>query len=114
MFDFWYGPGVLTDPPTSRRHVRLLNGTETVRSVQPTMNWVDNSVRLDYSIENKGPDGLSIVTRETHVMRYFFAPELTMGLASCGLEVVQFSEATSWRVPLTGPSWTAACIARRR
>lgn len=77
FFDFWYGPGVLTDPPMVRERT-LQDKTGTIlRRAIPVHRVSDNVVDVHYEILFL--DLLENPTRhirECHSMRYWFFPEL--------------------------------------
>lgn len=77
VFDFWYGPAVLTDRPYVRvkrmedDHIRVLRIAEPV--LQPNLNLVD--VHYQILLTNRVTGVVDELT-ETHRMRYLFLPEL--------------------------------------
>jgi SAM-dependent methyltransferase len=78
VFDCWYGPGVLSDPP--RNPVRTAENDalaavrRTTSLLQPNLNTV--RVRFDLELRDKvGGKGNSFLTEE-HAMRYLFMPEI--------------------------------------
>jgi len=79
IFDFWYGPAVLTDLPKTtikRLEDESIKVTRIAESkLQAQLNTVD--VNFDVFVENK-KDGSSIEKKEIHTMRYFFDTELEM------------------------------------
>jgi SAM-dependent methyltransferase len=77
IFDFWYGPGVLTDPP-AKRQKRLENkDIEVFRIAEPVMYPNENTVDVNYSVHIKQKDSGKISElKETHKMRYLFIPEI--------------------------------------
>jgi SAM-dependent methyltransferase len=113
VFDFWYGPGVLTDPPTSRVK-NLEDGVIRVtRNAKPTLRPNENVVDVNYKVfitENRS--GVTSEIEETHRMRYLFLPELKFMLQAAGMEMVQ---AQSWMSDeeLGTGSWLAVVTARR-
>jgi len=77
LFDFWYGPAVLTQRPEVR--VKRLEDDEikVIRIAEPVMHVNDNVVDVNYTvfIEVRSTGKVEQV-RETHSMRYLFLPEL--------------------------------------
>jgi SAM-dependent methyltransferase len=77
LFDFWFGPAVLTQRPDVR--VRRLEDEEikVTRIAEPEMHVNENVVDVNYTvfIEVKASKAVEQV-RETHRMRYLFLPEL--------------------------------------
>jgi SAM-dependent methyltransferase len=79
VFDFWYGPAVLTERPEPR--VKLLEdeAIKVRRAAEPTLHAGDNVVDVDYtvSVEDKSSGKVSQL-HEKHRMRYLFLPELAL------------------------------------
>ena len=77
IFDFWYGPAVLTDPPVVKVKrleddaIRVLRVTEPVMHVN--LNTID--VNFEVLIEDKNTHNLEVIN-ESHKMRYLFLPEI--------------------------------------
>lgn len=109
IFDFWYGPGVLTDPPGNRKKSIILNNEEYIRSASSVMNQQDNTVKIHYEINKSGADN---VIKETHTMRYLFKPELELFLKQTGFEMLAFHKwLTETDTDLD--SWNAVAVARK-
>jgi SAM-dependent methyltransferase len=79
IFDFWYGPAVLTDLPKAtikrleNEHIKVTRVAESKMHAQ--LNTVD--VNFNVFVTQK-EDGTSIEKKELHIMRYFFDTELEM------------------------------------
>jgi len=112
VFDCWYGPAVLSDPPQVRIKRWEDNGTSITRIAEPTLRPNDNLVDVDYTIFVLNPASAATQTlRELHRMRYLFQPEVEM-LAS--LEKLEMVEARGW-MSQTEPglnSWNACFVVR--
>lgn len=77
IFDYWYGPGVLTDLPTVRAK-RLENDQIYVtRIAEPVIYPDENCVDVNYTVfvKDKISGGVEEL-KETHKMRYLFLPEI--------------------------------------
>jgi SAM-dependent methyltransferase len=77
LFDFWYGPAVLTQRPETRiRHLEN-SEIEVIRIAEPEMLVNQNLVDVNYQVfvEDKNTQKIEKL-QETHRMRYFFLPEL--------------------------------------
>jgi SAM-dependent methyltransferase len=77
LYDFWYGPAVLTQQPDTR--VKRLESSEikVTRIAEPKMHVNENIVDVNYDvfIEQKETDEITQV-QENHKMRYIFLTEL--------------------------------------
>jgi SAM-dependent methyltransferase len=93
LFDCWYGPAVLSDPPTVRIKRFENSDTRVVRIAEPTMQFNENLVEVDYEVRvTDRASGRTEEIREQHRMRYLFGPELRSGLEAAGLELVYLGE----------------------
>jgi len=90
IFDCWFGPAVLNDPPTVR--IKRLEDThiKVVRITEPVMVPLKNTVlvNFDIHIEDTHSKSYSTVT-ETHKMRYLFYPEIAVIAEMTGFQIVK-------------------------
>lgn len=86
LFDFWYGPGVVRDPPAVR--VKRVHDDDVLvtRLAEPVTNHMDNTVEVRYQIfvEHKAQHRVEQI-RESHHLRYWFWPELQRHARAAGL-----------------------------
>lgn len=104
LFDFWYGPAVLTDRPHDRERREVADdGAEIVRQTRPVMRFDDNVVDVNYTFR-LGKSGSAQEFCETHRMRYLFLPEIEMLAQATGFAVEQ---AGAWmsQAPLDDATW---------
>jgi SAM-dependent methyltransferase len=113
VFDCWYGPAVLSDPPAVRTKHVFRRSQRLTRIAEPVMRVNDNVVEVNYRfvLENEATR-FAEAFRETHRMRYFFVPELLLALQIASLEPVTFSEWMSAGPPGRG-TWSLSAIARQ-
>ena len=79
IFDFWYGPAVLTDlPKTTIKRLENEN-IKVTRIAESELHAQYNTVDVNFNVfvEDK-KDNNSIEKKELHTMRYFFDTELEM------------------------------------
>ena len=87
IFDTWYGPTVLSDPPAVRVKRLEDEKIQVTRIADPVMYPNDNLVDVNYQvfIRDKASGTVEEV-QETHKMRYLFKPEIDLVAESMGLE----------------------------
>jgi SAM-dependent methyltransferase len=114
IFDFWYGPAVLTNQPVVRvRRVAAPNVCLT-RIAEPEHQFNRNVVNVKYTtIAIDERSGRSKEVVEVHSMRYIFLPEIEMLASQHDFEV---TEVGGW---LTGRTldehhWSGYAAARVR
>jgi SAM-dependent methyltransferase len=88
IFDFWYGPAVLTDLPTTRIKKLENDSIKVTRIAQSTLEAQANVVNVNYELflENK-KDGKIMQKKELHKMRYFFDTELELICKQIGFKI---------------------------
>jgi SAM-dependent methyltransferase len=100
LFDFWYGPAVLKDPPEQRIKTTQVGNSAIQRKTIPEWEPKRNVVRVNYDIEIRNvANGETIREREQHVVRYFFLDEIQKRLEGCGFEVVHIAQWMTGRRP---------------
>jgi SAM-dependent methyltransferase len=114
VFDFWYGPAVLTQQPSVR--VRRISAPSVclTRIAEPEVQVERNVVNVKYTtiaIDQRNHASEEFI--EVHAMRYLFLPEIEMLASRCGFEVL---EVGAW---LTGHAldehqWSGYAAARAR
>lgn len=95
LFDYWHGPGVLTDPPSVRVKKFEDESMKILRIAQPTMNINSNSVGINFDVYvTDKQTGKVHDINETHNIRYYFEDELKylVSIVSANLEVVLSSK----------------------
>jgi len=107
LFDFWYGPGVLTDPPVKRKLELEDEQTRVIRIAEPEHRVNDNIVVVHYhvSITDKAT-GRQTELQEDHSMRYWFLPELRYLAEQSGFQATQSGAWLKENVPESG-DWNA-------
>ena len=79
IFDFWYGPAVLTDLPKTTIKRLEDERIKVTRIAEPKLCVQLNTVDVNFNVfVTKKEDDVSIEMKELHSMRYFFDTELEM------------------------------------
>lgn len=90
VFDFWYGPAVISQPLTTRV-LRMDTPNRTLRRInEPKLRLHENVVDVHFevwSMEKK--DRTTTILQEVHPMRFFFLPELEFLLKQAGFKSVE-------------------------
>lgn len=113
IFDFWYGPAVLTDLPVVRVKRLESDSVKVTRLAEPEFFPAQNVVNVNYDIFIEDKSQQKIVTmKESHPMRYFFDPELDMICDAHGFETL---DRYSWLTESAPDfsSWNALRVVRK-
>jgi SAM-dependent methyltransferase len=112
VFDFWYGPAVLSDRPRESSKRVADDRLEVCRYTRPSMDINANCVDVTFEMEiaSRLDARLKRIT-ERHRMRYLFLPEIMERLEANRFE---FVSAYSWltRALLSDRSWYGCVVAR--
>ena len=100
IFDVWYGPAVLSEPPTVRIKRLEDRSIQVTRIAEPVMEPNKNLVDVNYHIFIKDLISSKIdEVREVHTMRYLFRPELELLLDRLQMQIVESGEWLTDRQP---------------
>ena len=100
IFDVWYGPAVLSDPPTVKIKRLEDQSIQVTRIAEPVMEPNKNLVDVNYHIFIKDLISSKIdEVREVHTMRYLFKPELELLLDRLQMQIVESGEWLTDRQP---------------
>ena len=113
VFDFWYGPGVITDKPTKRERNFENDLLEIKRISNPTLYPNKNTVDVNFDVQIKNKADLSIHNViEIHKMRYFFMPEIINFANQIGFSVL---DAFEWMTDkkLSFNSWNGIVVLKK-
>jgi len=111
IFDFWYGPAVLTDPPVVR--VKRLEDDESsvIRIAEPVLHYNENVVDVNYEVQiTDKTTGKLERLRETHRMRYLFIPEIEYIQRIIGFKMVQSLQWLNLEREPEPTNWSACCV----
>lgn len=113
LFDFWYGPAVLSQKPEIRVKRLSDHDCAITRIAEPELRSDEDIVDVNYSlfIEDKASAVISRL-QETHSMRYLFLPEL-QALAGHWFEPLDTHAWLSDEPPDT-TTWSAVATMVRR
>ena len=113
IFDFWYGPAVLTDLPVKRIKRFENEKIKVTRIAEPVMHPDENVVDVNYDVFIKDIDSKKIIEKEeAHKMRYFFDTELDTICKQVGFVIKQKYEWMSDKNPDFN-SWNVVWIVKK-
>lgn len=114
LFDFWYGPAVLTQLPEARVKRLVSSSSKVLRIAEPEIFPEENRVDVNYDlfVEDRRTGAVTQM-RERHSMRYLFKPELDLFMKNCGL-LPQAYLAWMTEKPLNVTAWSGMVVGRRQ
>jgi SAM-dependent methyltransferase len=112
IFDFWYGPAVLTDLPVTRVKRLINKKIKVTRLAEPVMHPEKNIVDVNFDVFIEDLDSKEIIEKEElHKMRYFFDTELDLICKQVGFVIKQKYEWMSDKNPDFN-SWNVVWIVK--
>lgn len=115
IFDFWYGPAVLTDPPHPRVKKIETHDMTAIRFADPCIHPNDNIVDINYSIIFKDKHNKEVQEiNELHRLRYLFMPEMRSMLKIANFTIRNALQWMSFDEALSLDSWLGAVVAEAK
>jgi SAM-dependent methyltransferase len=114
IFDFWYGPAVLSDRPTVRVKRVAADGITIDRRADPVLDAARNVVEVNYKLViADDATGHTEEAQEVHTLRYLFIPEIELLADWAGFELIEVGQWLSGQ-PLSLDSWLGYAVARAK
>ena len=112
IFDCWFGPTILTEKPSIKIKRIQEKEIEMTRIAEPSMDFNTNTVRVDYTIFAKENGVAQNPITESHLLRYWFTPELEFILKQAGFKMLDYFAWMTEQKPDTN-SWGAVFILKK-
>lgn len=113
IFDFWYGPAVLSERPSIRVKRIQSDKINLTRIAEPEMDSLNSCVEVKYHIIiQDNSSKIMEEIKETHRMRYLFLTEIDMLANLEGLTVEKTCELLSGREP-SFDTWGVCAVLRK-
>ena len=113
IFDYWYGPAVLAQKPTTRIKRMESDAVAVTRLAEPEMDINRSTVDVNYHIFIRDKiSGTVEELRETHRMRYLFASDIDFLARSTGFEIAHSCEWLSGGAP-NERTWGVCSVLRK-
>lgn len=114
IFDFWYGPAVLSQGPSVRAKRLSDEYIAVTRLAEPVIRDAENVVDVNYDLfVLDRATGVTTEVRETHEMRYLFLPEIDLLLGAHGFVRERAEEWLTGKRPSLD-SWGVCVVARKQ
>lgn len=113
LFDAWYGPAVVADPPSDRTRVIEKDGAQITRVTKGSLDQEKKLVNITFEVtEVKGGVTTESVT-EDHPMRYWDEAELKGALLAGGLSLTKTTAFDNIDAPIDPSHWDMQVIAQK-
>lgn len=112
IFDVWFGPGVVTDPPSARVKKTREGEHEIIRYASPTLDLARQTVDVDYSVVDVNGQETARQVHETHRMRFYFPNELDLLLRAGGFRLAHLCPFGQIDESVGRETWNATTVAQ--
>lgn len=112
IFDFWYGPAVLSILPSVKLKRMEKEGVKVVRFAEPHLDALHHVCRVNYYVIVTRGCSILEELEEEHVVRFFFPEEIKFHLEQCGFELVKLCSFPNLDAEPTEQTWNVAAISR--
>jgi SAM-dependent methyltransferase len=113
IFDCWYGPGVMNDPPTVKIKRMKDEQIEVIRIAEPETHYDKSVVDVNFQIlVNDLKTNQLTQFHEKHPMRFFFKNEIELFAKTHNLEMVGFYDWLKFTEP-TNDDWYSVFILKK-
>jgi len=114
IFDFWYGPAVLTQQPQPRIKRIENDAIKVARIAEPEHSPSKNKVSVNFTVyvHDKKTHNIHEL-EETHHMRYLFTPEITQLFSDHNFDMLACEEWLTGKQPTTA-TWGVCAIGKKR
>jgi len=114
IFDFWYGPAVLSILPSIKLKRMEKGGVKVIRFAEPRLDTPHHVCRVNYYVIVTRGSLILEEVEEEHVVRFFFPEEIKYHLEKCGFELLKLCTFPTLDAEPTKQTWNVAAISRAK
>lgn len=113
IFDAWYGPAVIVDPPSDRTKVIEKDGSKISRLTKGSLDKGQKFVKIIFEVteEKNGQKTEQVI--EEHPMRYWELDEVRDALEAGGLKLKETTSFHDTAKPVSSTEWDMYVVAQK-
>ena len=111
VFDFWYGPAVLTILPTSRIKIIEKENLRVVRFAEPHLDTLHHICKVNYHFMVIKENIVVYEGEEEHVVRFYFPEEIKHYLEESGFQLLKLCPFLDLNAQPNEKTWNVTTIA---
>jgi SAM-dependent methyltransferase len=111
VFDFWYGPAVLTILPTSRIKIIEKENLRVVRFAEPHLDTLHHICKVNYHFIVIKENIVVYEGEEEHVVRFYFPEEIKHYLEESGFQLLKLCPFLDLNAQPNEKTWNVTTIA---
>jgi SAM-dependent methyltransferase len=112
IFDFWYGPAVITNPPTPRMKIIEKEDLKIIRFAEPFLNTLHHTCEVNYHLIVTKKDKIMYEGREKHTLRFYFPEEIKHYLEESSFQLLKLCPFLNLNGQPSEKTWHVTAIAQ--
>jgi SAM-dependent methyltransferase len=112
IFDFWYGPAVLTILPTPRMKIIEKDGVKVIRLAEPHLDTFHHICEVNYNFIVIEKNLVVYEGKEKHIVRFYFPEEIKHYLEESGFQLLKLCPFLNLDVEPNEKTWNVTAIAQ--
>lgn len=112
IFDFWYGPAVLTILPSVRVKIMEKEKMRVIRISKPNLDSTRHICKVHYHLIVTRENQVIDENKETHVVRFFFPEEIRHYLEETGFKLFKFCPFLKLNGKVNEKIWNVTAISK--
>jgi SAM-dependent methyltransferase len=112
VFDFWYGPAVLTILPTPKMKIIKKEGVKIVRFAEPHLDTFHHICKVKYYLIVTKENSVVYEGKEKHAVRFYFPEEIKHYLEESGFQLLRLCPFLDLNAKPSEKTWNATTIAQ--
>ncbi len=113
VFDFWFGPAVMSEKPQPRFRVIRSGDKKIIRLSTPTLHSAKHTVDVKFEVIELCRQTVEAESEEIHTTRFFFPKEIISGLKKTGFRMLKICAFGNLNKLPGRNDWYAAVIAKK-
>lgn len=110
VFDFWYGPAVLTILPSKEMKMIEKNEIRVIRFAEPRLDTLHHLCKVSYYLIATKANLIIEEVREKHVVRFFFPEEIKHFVEENGFKLLKLSQFLRLEAEPNEETWDAVAV----
>jgi len=112
VFDFWYGPAVLTILPSTRMKIVEKEGVKVIRFAEPYLDSFHHICKVNYYSIVKKENLVMYEGKEKHTVRFYFPEEIKHYIEENGFQLLKFCPFLDLDTKPDEKTWNVTAIAQ--
>jgi SAM-dependent methyltransferase len=113
LFDAWYGPAVVADPPGNRAKTLIKDGVTITRVTKGSLDKKNKLVKIIFEVTETIDNKITKNVTEDHPMRYWDLDVIKTALKAGGLKLIKTTAFDNLDAPVSSAHWDMQVICQK-